>query len=90
MGALDYRKRIYSNYGKNFQDAVEAFDQQASRRWGAARDWHLRGWLPLDKAAQIVDLGCGGGKLLHFFSDRGFRNIFGVELALTRWRWPGK
>ena len=61
-----YRDRIYASYGKNFQDAPENFDYSASLRWGKAQRYHLRGWLPESKTARIVDLACGGGKLLHF------------------------
>ncbi len=61
-----YRDRIYASYGKNFQDAPENFDRNASLRWGKARRYHLRGWLPESKMARIVDLACGGGKLLNF------------------------
>ena len=78
---LNYRKRIYANYGKNFQDAVDFFDEKASHRWGSARKWHLRGWLPKDKFAKIVDLACGGGKLLHFCREQGYRNVSGVDIS---------
>lgn len=81
IGDSSYRERIYTNYGKNFQDAVAVFEANSSRRWGAARDWYLRRWLPADKSAVIVDLACGGGKLLHFFTERGFQNIHGVDIS---------
>lgn len=76
-----YRDRIYASYGKNFQDAPETFDQLSSRKWGKARRYHLRGWLPADKSARIVDLACGGGKLLHFFVEQGYREVEGVDIS---------
>ncbi len=80
----NYRERIYANYGKNFQDAGEVFDEKASQRWGYARNWHLRGWLPKDKFAKIVDLACGSGKLLHFFREKGYSNISGVDISIDQ------
>lgn len=77
----NYRDRIYASYGRNFQDAPEIFDQLASRRWGKARRYHLRGWLPRDKSARIVDLACGGGKLLHFFVEQGYPHVEGVDIS---------
>jgi 2-polyprenyl-3-methyl-5-hydroxy-6-metoxy-1,4-benzoquinol methylase len=77
----NYRERIYANYGKNFQDAVVLFDEKESERWGSARNWHLREWLPQDKFAKIVDMACGGGKLLHFFREQGYPNVSGVDIS---------
>ncbi len=77
----DYRQRIYASYGKNFQDAGEQFNYAASERWGRTRKYHLRGWLPENKDARIVDLACGGGKLLHFFVSMGYKNVEGVDIS---------
>jgi SAM-dependent methyltransferase len=41
----------------------------------------LRGWLPESKAARIVDLACGGGKLLHFFVEQGYQRVEGVDTS---------
>ncbi len=76
-----YRQRIYASYGKTIQSVVGTFDEESARRWGAARDWYLRGWLPQDKDAQIADLACGGGKLLFFFDSKGYKNIRGVDIS---------
>lgn len=77
----DYRDRIYERYGENFQDANGQFDAIRASRWGAAYAHYLRGWLPASKDAKIVDLACGGGYLLHFFKERGYRDLAGVDLS---------
>ncbi len=77
----NYRDRLYSNYGHNFQDAGEIFDVQAAQRWGRAQSYRLRNWLPDSKDAEIIDLACGGGKLLHFFKENGCKNIHGVDIS---------
>ena len=76
-----YRERIYASYGKNFQDAPEHFDRDASLRWGRALPYRLRGWLPENKSVRIVDLACGGGKLLHFFVEQGYGRVEGVDVS---------
>ena len=81
MQTTNYRERIFASYGKNFQDAPENFDHSASRRWGKARRYHLRNWLPESKGARIVDLACGGGKLLHFFVVHGYQRVEGVDIS---------
>jgi SAM-dependent methyltransferase len=76
-----YRQRMYASYGKFFQDAAEVFDSGAAKRWWSARRWHLRRWLPKNSSSRIVDLACGGGKLLHFFINLGYQNIEGVDIS---------
>lgn len=78
---MSYRERIYEKYASNFQDLSPVFDAAASRRWGWAYDHYLRGWLPESKEAAIIDVACGGGKLLHFFNERGYSNVQGVDLS---------
>ncbi len=78
---MTYRERIYENYASNFQDLSPVFDAALSHRWGRAFDHYLRGWVPKAKDAAIADVACGGGKLLHFFKERGYSNVQGVDLS---------
>jgi len=77
----DYRQRIYERYASLFQDAPEVFDEAGARRWGRAYRHYLRGWLPGDNAARIVELACGGGRLLHFLKNAGYARIEGVDIS---------
>ncbi len=36
-------------------------------------------WLPQDRRAAILDLGCGDGRMLRFLSTKGYLNIHGVD-----------
>lgn len=76
-----YRERVYKDYAAAFQDAKPAFDEVAQRRWGRAYDYYFRNWLPEKKDAAIVDLACGGGRLLFFFKERGYANLMGVDVS---------
>jgi len=78
---IDYRQRIYQQYAKNFQDAPETFDESGSKRWGKAYRYYLRGWFPVNKDANIVDVACGGGRLLHLFRTEGYHRICGVDIS---------
>ena len=42
--------------------------------------WFTKGWLPHDKSAMVLDLGCGSGQFLWFLRERGYRNCSGVDL----------
>ena len=76
-----YRDRLYARYGHDFQDAGERFDREGAVRWGRAIAYHLRGWIPSKKDAHILDLACGAGRLLFFFSERGYTNLTGVDIS---------
>jgi 2-polyprenyl-3-methyl-5-hydroxy-6-metoxy-1,4-benzoquinol methylase len=76
-----YRDRIYEKYATGFQDAPERFEVIAAERWGKAYDYYLRGWLPQNRQAQILDVACGRGQLLHFFIRQGYRSIGGVDIS---------
>jgi 2-polyprenyl-3-methyl-5-hydroxy-6-metoxy-1,4-benzoquinol methylase len=76
-----YRGLLYSGYAKNFQDTGTTFDARAARRWAKAYCWYLRGWLPGTKDAAIVELGCGGGRLLYYLCTLGYTNVRGVDIS---------
>jgi SAM-dependent methyltransferase len=79
--AGNYRARIYAEYASRFQDATAVFDVRAAEHWGRAYRWYLRGWLPNSPAARILDVACGGGRLLHFFKTRGYSQVTGVDIS---------
>ncbi len=78
---MDYRTRIYNQYASKFQKVPSVFDEKEAIRWGRAYDTYLGKWLPKHKSAAILDLGCGGGKLLHFLKGRGYVNIQGIDVS---------
>lgn len=79
--AQDYRKRIYERYASRFQSAPGIFDSAAARRWGKAYRHYLHGWLPGPRDARILDMACGGGKLLLFYLDAGYSDVHGVDIS---------
>jgi len=81
LSGSEYRSRIYADYASRFQDAKDVFDWVGSKRWGKAYDYYLRDWLPVDKEATILDIACGGGKLLHFLQERGYQCLKGVDIS---------
>lgn len=77
----DYRRQIYKQYAANFQDAKVEFDVQAASTLYKMIKYSFRGWLPQQQDAAIVDLACGGGKLLYCFKKQGFINVSGVDIS---------
>jgi SAM-dependent methyltransferase len=56
-------------------------DREGALRWARACAYHLRGWTPERKDARILDLACGAGKLLFFFSEQGDKDLTGVDIS---------
>ncbi len=77
----DYRRRIYSKYASCFQDSKQTFNVIAANKWGRAYDSYLKEWLPSQKNANIIDIACGSGRLLHFFKQRGYSKLTGVDIS---------
>ncbi len=78
---MDYRTRIYEKYASGFQDTHQEFDAVAAARAGKVWDYYFRGWLPEQRDDSILDIACGNGKLLHFFKQRGYTNLTGVDIS---------
>ncbi|MCG8403894.1 MAG: class I SAM-dependent methyltransferase [Phycisphaerales bacterium] len=78
---MNYRDRIYEKYTTTVHRLAEDSDVRAFDRWGDAYDTYMRGWLPVEKDAPIVDVACGYGRLLRYFTKRGFTNVLGVDIS---------
>jgi 2-polyprenyl-3-methyl-5-hydroxy-6-metoxy-1,4-benzoquinol methylase len=56
-------------------------DPRWRRQIHAAFARTLGPWLPADREARILDVGCGEGALLAFLRDRGYRCLAGFDLS---------
>jgi 2-polyprenyl-3-methyl-5-hydroxy-6-metoxy-1,4-benzoquinol methylase len=80
-GVADYRTRIYEGYASRGGGPAARFDAAAADRWGRIYERYLQGWLPADRHARILDVACGGGRLLHFLKARGYARLDGVDVS---------
>lgn len=76
-----YRSEMYDQYvdvqAPNWADA----DGPANAIWGRAAIHRLKKWLPADKTAKCLDLGCGAGHLMQALRSAGYDALTGVDLA---------
>jgi len=74
-----FRERIYANYtaATCAPLAPDTLDGLAPREAHLTR--LVRDHFPADRAARILELGCGHGALLHFARKLGYSNIEGVD-----------
>jgi SAM-dependent methyltransferase len=71
-----YRDRVYAEYNRQRPPAELALGSRAPYlRWVIARCF------PPDRAARVIDVGCGDGTLLYFLREAGYVNCYGVDVA---------
>jgi SAM-dependent methyltransferase len=77
----NYRSQIYDQYASKMQGAGTVFDVKAARKWGKAYRYYLRGWLPRDKNAKILECACGYGRFLQFLKDECYSAVAAVDIS---------
>lgn len=79
MASLDYRARIYDHYvhARTTSLAPTTLSGFASQEPYLARV--IRDHFPRHREADILDLGCGHGALIHFARRAGYSRIVGVD-----------
>jgi 2-polyprenyl-3-methyl-5-hydroxy-6-metoxy-1,4-benzoquinol methylase len=92
---LRYRKKFYDHYVSKQVRAGNTEPTAADYTlWAQGAERRFAGWLPEDKSAPILDMGCGAGNFLFALARLGYSSLTGVDLspeqvALAR-RWCPK
>lgn len=79
---MTFKDRFYRNYtsthitGRKGEATLERF-QREFPTW----DRHFGSLLSSDRAARILDVGCGRGGLVYWLQQRGYRNASGIDLS---------
>lgn len=80
----DYREIIYSKYvslqaGKLHTHSVEEYE-----RFNKFYAKKYSMFLPKDKTAKILDIGCGPGFFLYFLKKMGYTNSLGIDISMEQ------
>jgi SAM-dependent methyltransferase len=76
-----YRERIYRSYVSAGASSELSYDEREYRAQGAAIHARVRRWLPADRAAPVLDIGCGPGFFLCLLERLGYTDVTGVDLS---------
>ncbi|OGS45232.1 MAG: hypothetical protein A2539_10400 [Elusimicrobia bacterium RIFOXYD2_FULL_34_15] len=71
---------IYDNYNKHLSN-YEDVSIKGLERWKNYYHINYNRFLPSDKNAKILDIGCGHGRLLYYLKSRGYHNIHGIDIS---------
>lgn len=77
----DYRPAFYAQYHRSLNSTPSRPSEQQLKH--AVRQFAGRWdkWLPDDRGAPCLDLGCGTGAFLYYLRQRGFREVTGIDLS---------
>jgi SAM-dependent methyltransferase len=79
------RDAIFGNYIKTRDNAPVKSDHYIphARNLEGFEDMFLK-FMPSEKDARILDIGCGCGQLLYMLREKDYKNIRGVEIGRTQ------
>lgn len=75
-----YRASFYQRQAEwhGYEDPETALERHELR--APYFEWYTRGWLPEDREARILDIGCGSGQFLYFLRNQGFNRAEGIDV----------
>lgn len=79
--ALQHRTRIYEQYVSSGQAGTGSGAQADLAPRAAYLRKLVRDHLPRDRNSRILDVGCGGGALLHFCREAGYCRLEGIDVS---------
>jgi 2-polyprenyl-3-methyl-5-hydroxy-6-metoxy-1,4-benzoquinol methylase len=80
----DYRSELYENYATSFKNSTGQFDYSSADKALPCVKYYLRAWLPKDLSSEILDLGCGDGRLIYSLQKLGYSNVSGVDISQSQ------
>lgn len=79
---LGYRERIYNEYvSRQVRPEGKPPSGQDYRSWARGAELRFAGWLPADRSAPVLDMGCGAGNFLFALEQLGYSDLSGVDLS---------
>lgn len=78
---MNYRERLYKNYTESHYAVVNALNPQEYEFMAKKYRKQVLPYLPTDKGAKIVDLGCGPAHLLWCLQKDGYAGACGVDIS---------
>ena len=75
----DFKKDVYGSWGDLNPVTFPYPDDNYINEKSKIYKYYIRKFLPQNKDANILDLGCGYGIFLKSCRDLGYKNVFGVE-----------
>jgi 2-polyprenyl-3-methyl-5-hydroxy-6-metoxy-1,4-benzoquinol methylase len=80
MNAVN-REILYGEYIDAIYGASNSFSKAQYEKTALEYDLNYGGYLPEDRRARILDVGCGAGHFLYFLKEKGFEDFEGIDVS---------
>lgn len=77
MSNQTYREHLYRSYSRTFGQLKSAAEQSQWRQYES-----IYRQLPKNRAARIIDLGCGKGEWVRWMRSKGYVDVTGVDVSV--------
>lgn len=78
----NYKEVVYSNYVTAHNNNLYGVNTLLKiRKHFPSWAYYFGKHLPIDKAARILDLGCGDGNFVYWLAQRGFSKVTGIDVS---------
>jgi|Deesub1362B_J571_1020462.scaffolds.fasta_scaffold02518_1 2-polyprenyl-3-methyl-5-hydroxy-6-metoxy-1,4-benzoquinol methylase len=79
---MDYREKVYSTYVSTHTLHLygEATLERIKKQFPVWTHYYRR-FLPSDKSAKILDVGCGNGGFVYWLQQIGYTNASGIDIS---------
>lgn len=77
----NYRSIIYQKYTESQSPGLLTFTDSDFRSNSRAIDARINAWLPVEKSIKCLDVACGAGQMVFFLNEKGYNNIWGVDIS---------
>ena len=79
---MSYKDELYTSYvNTHIRHRKKAGDLGDFARRARAYQRIFGRFVPSDKSAKIMDLGCGPGSIVWWLRDRGYRDVAGIDIS---------
>lgn len=78
---MDYRSELYNTYITTHFGHIRDISARALRRHQRFFRHYYGRFLPQDRNARILEVGCGYGSFLHYLKAEGYVNAEGVDVS---------
>lgn len=78
----DFKRHLYSNYTKTHSNVLHGtIDLAKVKNSFPIKHFYYYPYLPSNKEASILEIGCGNGNFIHYLHTLGYRNARGIDLS---------
>ena len=82
---MDYRDKFYSKYiSNNASNLYSKPDLVEIKKQFSAWSKYFKKFLPENKDAKIIELGCGYGGFIYWLQEAGYSNAEGVDIGVEQ------